>query len=256
MRGAAAGGCRRRSRGASTAARLVTPAEIKELVPYIDESILLGGFYTPERSASSTRCAPARSCASGRRRWAPLTCLAEHRGARHRRRGRPRHGASAPTRGDIEAEIRRDRVRRLEPADRARWPARRIPLTPAVHQMIDVGPVPRFADAKSDDRVPDRPRHGHEHVRAPGRARASRSARTPTAPILHDPEDIPSIEEAALSPDRAPVHAGGLRAAARARARARARDPRRRVGRARSTRSTACSRSRPTACRSSARRPR
>src|SRR5580765_7145866 len=28
-------------------ARLVTPAEIKELVPYIDESILLGGFYSP-----------------------------------------------------------------------------------------------------------------------------------------------------------------------------------------------------------------
>src|SRR4051794_6400757 len=28
-------------------ARLVTPAEIKELVPYLDESILLGGFYCP-----------------------------------------------------------------------------------------------------------------------------------------------------------------------------------------------------------------
>ena len=28
-------------------ARLVTPAEIKELVPFIDESILVGGFYTP-----------------------------------------------------------------------------------------------------------------------------------------------------------------------------------------------------------------
>ena len=27
--------------------RLVTPAEIKELVPFVDESILLGGFYTP-----------------------------------------------------------------------------------------------------------------------------------------------------------------------------------------------------------------
>src|SRR3954466_15880463 len=26
---------------------LVTPAEIKELVPYIDESVLVGGFYTP-----------------------------------------------------------------------------------------------------------------------------------------------------------------------------------------------------------------
>src|SRR5690242_3221466 len=28
-------------------ARLVTPAEIKELVPFVDESILLGGFYSP-----------------------------------------------------------------------------------------------------------------------------------------------------------------------------------------------------------------
>src|SRR5438132_7078269 len=27
--------------------KLVTPAEVKELVPFIDESILLGGFYTP-----------------------------------------------------------------------------------------------------------------------------------------------------------------------------------------------------------------
>src|SRR3977135_4655791 len=29
-----------------------------------------------------------------------------------------------------------------------------IPLTPAVHQMIDVGPVPRFAGAKSDNEFP------------------------------------------------------------------------------------------------------
>ena len=28
--------------------RLVTPAEIKELIPYINEKILLGGFYTPK----------------------------------------------------------------------------------------------------------------------------------------------------------------------------------------------------------------
>ena len=30
--------------------RLVTPAEIKELVPFINEEILLGGFYTPSVS--------------------------------------------------------------------------------------------------------------------------------------------------------------------------------------------------------------
>jgi len=36
---------------------LVTPAEVKELVPFIDESVILGGFYSPsvgERDASST----------------------------------------------------------------------------------------------------------------------------------------------------------------------------------------------------------
>src|SRR5881628_4259491 len=27
--------------------RLISPAEIKELVPFVDETILLGGFYTP-----------------------------------------------------------------------------------------------------------------------------------------------------------------------------------------------------------------
>ena len=31
----------------------------------------------------------------------------------------------------------------------ARMAGASIPLTPAVHQMIDIGPVPRFADAKS-----------------------------------------------------------------------------------------------------------
>jgi len=31
-------------------ARLVTPAEIKELVPFINEDILLGGYYTPSVS--------------------------------------------------------------------------------------------------------------------------------------------------------------------------------------------------------------
>ena len=37
----------RRRPGASTPSRLLTPAEVKELVPYIDESVILGGFYTP-----------------------------------------------------------------------------------------------------------------------------------------------------------------------------------------------------------------
>ncbi len=38
---------------------LLTPAQVKELVPFINEEIILGGFHTPA-SAASTRSAPAR----------------------------------------------------------------------------------------------------------------------------------------------------------------------------------------------------
>ena len=79
-----------------------------------------------------------------------------------------------------------------------------IPLTPAVHQMIDVGPVPRFADAKSRHRV---------SRSCATWTRTCTSARTAAGleigsyahrPILHDPEEIPSVEEAALSPTEFP----------------------------------------------------
>ena len=53
---------------------IVSPAEVKELVPYIDETVILGGFYTPS-SASLTRCEPERSCASAARSRA-LTVVA------------------------------------------------------------------------------------------------------------------------------------------------------------------------------------
>ncbi len=54
-------------------ARLLTPAEIKELVPFIDTDILVGGFYVP-RSASATRCGSGRCVARRPRRWAPSRC--------------------------------------------------------------------------------------------------------------------------------------------------------------------------------------
>ena len=80
------------------------------------------------------------------------------------------------------------------------------------------------------DRVPDRARHGHEHVRAAGRA-------GPRGGVVRAPADPPRAgrhpvdRRGVADAHRAAVHAGGLRAAARAGARARAGDPRRRVGR-------------------------
>jgi glycine cleavage system aminomethyltransferase T len=78
-----------------------------------------------------------------------------------------------------------------------------IPLTPAVHQMIDIGPVPRFADAKSMIEYPivrDMDVGMYERQDGRGLEIGSYAHR----PILHDPDEIPSIEESALSPTELP----------------------------------------------------
>ena len=78
-----------------------------------------------------------------------------------------------------------------------------IPLTPAVHQMIDIGPVPRFAGAKSAIEHPivrDMDTNMYERQDGSGLEVGSYAHR----PILYDPEDIPSVEEAALSPTEFP----------------------------------------------------
>ena len=85
----------------------------------------------------------------------------------------------------------------------ARMAGASIPLTPAVHQMIDIGPVPRFADAKSAIEYPivrDMDTNMYERQDGSGLEVGSYAHR----PILHDPDEIPSIEEAALSPTEFP----------------------------------------------------
>ncbi len=78
-----------------------------------------------------------------------------------------------------------------------------IPLTPAVHQMIDVGPVPHFKDTKGEIEFPivrDMDTNMYERQDGSGLEIGSYAHR----PILHDPEEIPSNEEAALSPTEFP----------------------------------------------------
>ena len=106
------------------------------------------------------------------------------------------------TRGDIETEVVviccgvwSPRIARMAGAS--------IPLTPAVHQMIDIGPVPRFAGAKSAIEHPivrDMDTNMYERQDGSGLEVGSYAHR----PILYDPEDIPSVEEAALSPTEFP----------------------------------------------------
>ncbi len=78
-----------------------------------------------------------------------------------------------------------------------------IPLTPAVHQMIDVGPVPRFEKTSRAIEFPivrDMDVLMYERQDGVGLEIGSYAHRS----ILHDPEEIPSIEDAALSPTEFP----------------------------------------------------
>jgi glycine cleavage system aminomethyltransferase T/glycine/D-amino acid oxidase-like deaminating enzyme len=179
---------------------LVTPAEIRQMVPFIDESILVGGFSTPSVGVVDSLRAGTLMRERAQEAGA-LTIQAntevlgidvEHG---HVRRVRT-------TRGDIEADIVVIACGVWSPK-LARMAGASIPLTPAVHQMIDVGPVPRFATAKSHIDYPivrDMDTNMYERQDGAGLEIGSYAHR----PILHDPEEIPSVEEAALSPTEFP----------------------------------------------------
>jgi glycine cleavage system aminomethyltransferase T/glycine/D-amino acid oxidase-like deaminating enzyme len=181
-------------------ASLLTPAEVKELVPFIDESVIIGGFYTPTVGvADSLRAGTLmreRAQEAGALTVSPNNEVIDidlDRG--HVKRVRT-------TRGDIETDVVviccgvwSPRVARMAGAT--------IPLTPAVHQMIDIGPVPRFADARSAIDYPivrDMDTNMYERQDGSGLEIGSYAHR----PILHDPDEIPSIEEAALTPTEFP----------------------------------------------------
>ena len=179
---------------------LVTPAEIKELVPYIDESVIIGGFYSPTVGVVDSLRAGTLMREAGQEAGA-LTVSANTEvldiEVEHGRVSRVR-----TTRGDIETEcvvvccgVWSLRLARMAGAS--------IPLTPAVHQMIDIGPVPRFAGAKSAIEHPivrDMDTNMYERQDGSGLEVGSYAHR----PILHDPDEIPSVEEAALSPTEYP----------------------------------------------------
>ena len=181
-------------------ASLVTPAEIKRLVPFIDESILLGGFSTPGVGVVDSLRAGTlmRERAQGagalhvHANTELLGIVVEH--------GRVR--GVRTTRGEIAAETVVIACGVWSPLI-ARMAGARIPLTPAVHQMIDIGPVPRFATSSRAIEYPivrDMDTFMYERQDGGGLEIGSYAHR----PILHDPEEIPSIEEAALSPTEFP----------------------------------------------------
>ena len=179
---------------------LVTPAEIKELVPYVDERVVVGGFYSKGVGVVDSLRAGTLMREEAQKAGA-LTVSAntevlgiDTEGGRVKR--------VRTDRGDVEAEyvviacgVWSPRLARMAGAS--------IPLTPAVHQMIDVGPVPRFETSKSAIEFPivrDMDTNMYERQDGSGLEVGSYAHR----PILHDADEIPSIEESALTPTELP----------------------------------------------------
>jgi glycine cleavage system aminomethyltransferase T/glycine/D-amino acid oxidase-like deaminating enzyme len=178
---------------------LLTPAEIKELVPFIEESLLLGGFYTP--GAGVVDSLRAATIMRERAQEAGMTVAANTEvlglDVQH---GRIR--GVRTDRGDIEADRVVIACGCWSPRIAAMAGAR-IPLSPAVHQMIDIGPVERFQDAKTLVDYPivrDMDTNMYERQDGGGLEIGSYAHR----PIMIDADEIPSIEESALSPTELP----------------------------------------------------
>ena len=179
---------------------LVTPAEIKELVPFVDESILLGGFYAPGVGVADSLRAGTLMRERGIEAGG-LSVLAstEVHGLRVEG-GRIR--SVETSKGTIEAETVVVACGVWSPLLAAMAGAH-IPLTPMVHQMIDVGPVPRFAASSKAIEYPivrDMDVFMYERQDGTSLEIGSYAHRS----IHHDPEEIPSVEAAALSPTEFP----------------------------------------------------
>ena len=170
------------------------------MVPYVEDSVILGGFSTPGVGVvDSLRAGTLMRERAQRARRADD--LRRHRGHRHRRRGRPRPGVRTD-KGDIAADtvviacgVWSPRIARMAGAA--------IPLTPAVHQMISVGPVPLFGDTVGEITFPivrDMDTNMYERQHGGDLEVGSYAHR----PILMDADDIPSIAASALSPTELP----------------------------------------------------
>lgn len=184
-------------------AELVTPERVGELMPFIDTDLVLAGFWTPSVAVVDPLQAGAlmREQAIGR---GALTVSAGtevlgidvSRGAVTRVR---------TDRGDVETDTVVIACGVWSPRIAAMAGAA-IPLTPAVHQMIDVGPIPELAATRSEIGYPiirDMDTFMYERQNGADLEIGSYAHR----PILYHPDEIPALGEAALSPTQLPFTA-------------------------------------------------
>ncbi len=182
---------------------IVTPEQVVEKVPFLDPSVIIGAFYTPSVGVVDS----LRAGTIMRERALELDALTVVQTVEviglDVEDGKIRRVRT--TGGDIEAEtvviccgVWSPRIAKMAGA--------KIPLTPAVHQMISVGPVPQLSGTVGEISFPivrDMDTFCYERQHGGDMEVGSYAHRA----ILHDPDDIPSIEQSKLSPTEMPFTA-------------------------------------------------
>ncbi len=187
-------------------AALLTPAQVKELVPFINEDVILGGFHCPSVSVvdsleTGTQMRKEAIETAGLQVFANTEVL-DLETVDGPGEGNRTIKAVVTDKGTIEAEyvviacgVWANRIANMAGAY--------VPLVPAVHQMADVGPMDILAETNNEIGYPivrDMDTFCYERQSAGSMEVGSYGHRA----ILHHPDEIPSNDEAALSPTEMP----------------------------------------------------
>ena len=181
-------------------AEVLSPAEVRKLVPYLDEPVILGGAHFPTVGVVDSLRAGTlmrdQAVASG-----ALTVLANTEvhaiavAAGQVCGVTTSNGCIDTANVVICCGVWSPRIARMAGA--------RMALTPTVHQMISVGPIALFAGTQGEIAYPivrDVDTNMYERQHGGDMEVGSYAHR----PIIVPPDDIPSIEKSALSPTELP----------------------------------------------------
>lgn len=180
--------------------RMVTPEEVVEMVPFVDPSVIIGGFYTPSVGVVDSLRAGTLMRESAQAAGALKTVPNVEVTGMTVTEGRIR--AVQTDKGEIEAPVVVIAAG-LWSAELARMAGAHIPLTPAVHQMISVGPCEQLSGTSGEISYPiirDMDAMCYERQHGGDMEVGSYAHR----PILHDTDEIPSLAQAKLSPTEMP----------------------------------------------------
>ncbi len=181
-------------------AELVTPEQVKEKVPFLEIDDVVGAFWTPSVGVVDSLRA-GTLMREGAVESGALTVSPNTEVLGLDVQGGAIRGVRTD-RGDVSCETVVVACGVWSPRIAAMAGAA-IPLTPAVHQMISVGPIPQLAETDGEISFPivrDMDALCYERQHGADMEVGSYAHRA----ILHEPDDIPSIDQARLSPTEMP----------------------------------------------------